>query len=63
MEAKNNDTATVSTWTPLLPENIFTATDEGQAQTLTHTPWLTFTMRDRVTQPTPTLVIPARNTE
>lgn len=51
----------------LLPENIFTATGEGaRANTrvlaLTYAP-PTLTMRYQVTQPTPTLVIPARNRE
>lgn len=45
----------------LLPGNIFTATGEGQAQTLNTPP--TCTMQYRVTRLTPTLVIPARNSE
>lgn len=67
MEAKNNVTATVSTWTPLSRKTfLWKQAREASANThvLTGTHTLpTLTMQYQVTQPTPTLVIPARNRE
>lgn len=65
MEAKNNDTATVSTWTPFSRKTFLRQQARGKrkhscAYSHTHTP-PALTMQYRVTQPTPTLVIPARN--